>query len=180
MTLLTHSVRPMKMIRPLAVAASLALVITACGSDDDSSADTTTATSETTVSAPDVTEAPAADTTEAAVTTEAETETTDAATPDGPLATLTVDDVVVEGSVVECSLENNEVSFTAQGETSEMIVTPLYGTYVGLDVTGDFEFVGSGDTVLDGTTVTITGSGALADPSLPTTNFVLEADLSAC
>ena len=177
MTLLTPIVRAMKMIRPLAVAASLTLVLAACGSDDDSSADTTAAATDTTV-ATDVTEAP-----DAVESTVAATETTEVV-PAGPLATLTVNtddgDVVVEAAVVECTIEEDTVSFTAQGETSEMVVTPLYGTYVGLEVTGDFEFEASGDTVLDGTTVTVTGSGMLADPSLPTANFVLEADLSAC
>jgi len=165
----------MKLIRPLAVAASLALVLAACGSDDDSSADTTVATPDTTVAAPAATDA-----SDSVGTT---VETTVAA-PSGPLATLTVDDeendVVVEGAVVECSIEDTKVTFIAQGEASEVAVSTLYGTYASVSVTGDFEFEGSGESVLDGTTVTITGSGQLADTSLPTTNFVLEADLSSC
>jgi len=167
----------MKMIRPLAVAASLALVLAACGSDDDSSADTTTATPDTSVAAPDETDA--TDDTVSVDTTEAETVTTDAV-PAGSVATLTVDDVVVEGTLVECSLEESTITFIATGDTSEMSVFPLYGTYVGLSVTGDFEFEGSGEAVIDGATVTITGSGALADPALPTTNYVLEADITSC
>jgi len=163
----------MKMIRPLAIAATLAVLVAACGSDD-SGADTTAATPDTTVEATVATDSVG--------TTEAPTETT-ASAPAGPLATLTVEDVeevVVEGAVVECTIEETKVSFTAEGDGFEMVVTPLYGTYVSLSATGTFEFEGSGDAALDGTDVTVTGSGALADESLPTVNFVLEADLSAC
>lgn len=176
MTLLTHIVPPMKMIRPLAVAASLALVVAACGSDDDSSADTTAATPEITVDAVTVPEA--TDSTEPA-TTDAATESSVASSTE-VTATLTVGEDIVEAEVVECSLEGTALTFTAQGETSDIAVKPLYGTYVGVIVTGDFEFEGSGDAAIEGDTVTITGSGALPDPSLPTTTFELVADISSC
>lgn len=68
--------------RLLVLASTAALVLAACGSDDDSASDTTAAATETTAAAADTTAA-AADTTEAAPEDTEATDTTEAAAAEG-------------------------------------------------------------------------------------------------
>lgn len=171
--------------RWLLPAIALAMILSACGGDDDTADATTTSAEASEQSATDAID-DAAGGAEGANSSDSSGQD---ATSDGPAgsATMTVGDITVEGGIVGCTLVEPDVEFTAQGETAQFEVYMLAdgSGEAGVTVSGGFQFEGRGTVGFSGASidqgnVTIVGSGAQPDDSAPIEDFTIDATIESC
>jgi len=94
--------------------------------------------------------------------------------------TLRINGDTISAEITECANDSEtQVAITAGGETSQVLVQPAADNRVAVAVSGAVEFEGVGDAVVsDAGAVSITGTGAPADPSAPTADFSIEAQIN--
>ena len=154
----------------------------------DTSGDATTTTTSTTTTAPEATAAPE-------TTAPSEPDTTDGdpngesalgGDPEGTVSMTAGGTAVFDGQIVQCTLVEPDVAFTAQGETSEIEVISTGGGSVDVVGSGAYEFEGTGtvafgaDTEIDRGSATITGSGSQPDDSASTLDFTIDVTITSC
>lgn len=165
--------------RWLVPALALAVVLTACGGDDDTTDDTTDTSAE-------ASEQPANESADGNDGSGSSGQDAPSAGPAGS-ATMNVGDITVEGGIVGCTLVEPDVQFTAQSETSQFEVYMLGdgSGEAGVTVSGGFKFEGRGTVDFAGASVdqgnvTIVGSGAQPDDGAPVEDFTIEATIESC
>lgn len=175
---------------PVLLAFSLSIVplAAACGGDDDTTPATTTTTP--TAAATDAGDSSAAEGSGGDTTgtdsggSDSDGESALGGNPSGE-AVMTIGDTTIEGEIVQCTLVEPDVQFTAQGETAQITVSSGGGGAVAVAVTGAAEFVGQGTATfgevdIDRGDVTINGTGSSPDDESPVEDFTIDVRIESC